>query len=158
MFDEAGSYQGSFQMTVTGSRIVPSGGHVTVLKSCETSAAPRSTTFTFSGPVSYMNADGTVITGTTIRMAPPAGTPDAKIDAMTMRPSGIAELDITNQRIVIPGSTNPCPADFNQDGGVDGGDIDAFFAAWEAGEGTADVNFDGGVDGEDVGTFFAAWE
>jgi hypothetical protein len=105
-----------------------------------------------------MNADGSVITGTTIRMSPPAGTPDAKIDAMTMRPSGIAELDITNQRIVMPGTGNPCPADFNQDGGVDGGDIDAFFTAWEAGDAAADVNYDGGVDGEDVSTFFFAWE
>ncbi|MBL9002064.1 MAG: hypothetical protein JNK25_13105 [Phycisphaerae bacterium] len=51
-----------------------------------------------------------------------------------------------------------CPADFNQDGGVDGADVDAFFAAWEAGEPIADVNQDGGVDGADVDTFFAAWE
>lgn len=158
VFDEAGTYQGSFQVTVTGARVIPSRGHVTVLKSCETTSAPRSTAFTFSSPVSYMNADGTVITGTTVRMAPPAGTPDAKIDAITMRVSGITELDITNQRIVMPGTGNPCPADFNQDGGVDGSDIDAFFTAWEAGDATADVNYDGGVDGEDVSTFFMAWE
>jgi len=53
---------------------------------------------------------------------------------------------------------NPCPADFNQDGGIDGGDIQAFFAAWEAGDAAGDVNFDGGVDGSDVDVFFAAWE
>jgi hypothetical protein len=51
-----------------------------------------------------------------------------------------------------------CPADFNQDGGVDGADVDAFFAAWENGETQADVNQDGGIDGGDVDTFFAAWE
>jgi hypothetical protein len=51
-----------------------------------------------------------------------------------------------------------CPADFNQDGGVDGADVSAFFAAWEYGAGEADVNYDGGVDGEDVSVFFAAWE
>ncbi|MBL9000111.1 MAG: right-handed parallel beta-helix repeat-containing protein [Phycisphaerae bacterium] len=51
-----------------------------------------------------------------------------------------------------------CPADFNQDGGVDGSDVDAFFAAWEAGDAAADVNQDGGIDGSDVDTFFAAWE
>ncbi len=55
------------------------------------------------------------------------------------------------------GST-PCPADFNQDGGIDGGDVDAFFAAWESGDSSADVNQDGGVDGADVSAFFAAWE
>ena len=49
-----------------------------------------------------------------------------------------------------------CAADFNADGGVDGADIDAFFAAWE--QGLADVNSDGGVDGDDVGAFFALWE
>jgi hypothetical protein len=51
-----------------------------------------------------------------------------------------------------------CYADFNQDGGVDGADVEAFFLAWEAGESAADVNGDGGVDGGDVETFFIAWE
>ncbi len=51
-----------------------------------------------------------------------------------------------------------CPADFNQDGGIDGGDLDTFFGAWQAGSCDADVNADGGVDGADVDTFFAAWE
>jgi hypothetical protein len=51
-----------------------------------------------------------------------------------------------------------CVSDFNQDGGVDGSDIDAFFSLWEAGDGAADVNQDGGVDGSDVDAFFMAWE
>ncbi|MCX5689004.1 MAG: hypothetical protein NTV94_04325 [Planctomycetota bacterium] len=51
-----------------------------------------------------------------------------------------------------------CSGDFNQDGGVDGADVDAFFEAWEAGDSAADINEDGGVDGGDVGTFFARWE
>lgn len=54
--------------------------------------------------------------------------------------------------------TAPCPADFNQDGGIDGADVEAFFIAWEAGDPSADVNQDGGIDGADVETFFAAWE
>ncbi|MBS0198466.1 MAG: hypothetical protein JSR77_17075 [Planctomycetes bacterium] len=52
----------------------------------------------------------------------------------------------------------PCPADFNQDGGIDGTDVEAFFAAWEGGDASADVNLDGGIDGTDVEAFFAAWE
>ncbi|MBS0197271.1 MAG: trypsin-like serine protease [Planctomycetes bacterium] len=52
----------------------------------------------------------------------------------------------------------PCAADFNQDGGVDGGDVTAFFDAWEGGLPGADVNCDGGVDGSDIDTFFTAWE
>ena len=52
----------------------------------------------------------------------------------------------------------PCPADFNQDGGVDGSDVESFFLAWESGDTVADVNFDGGVDGSDIETFFVAWQ
>ena len=55
-------------------------------------------------------------------------------------------------------SPSPCPADFNQDGGVDGGDVEAFFISWEAGAVPADVNADGGVDGSDVESFFTAWQ
>jgi parallel beta-helix repeat protein len=51
-----------------------------------------------------------------------------------------------------------CPADFNQDGGVDGADVAAFFGAWENGLTEADTNQDGGIDGGDVDTFFVAWE
>ncbi len=52
----------------------------------------------------------------------------------------------------------PCPADYNQDGGIDGADVDAFYADWEAGDLNADVNQDGGVDGADVDYFFEKWE
>ncbi|MBL9000256.1 MAG: hypothetical protein JNK25_03885 [Phycisphaerae bacterium] len=52
----------------------------------------------------------------------------------------------------------PCFADFNQDGGIDGSDVEAFFLAWESAESNADVNQDGGIDGGDVETFFTAWE
>lgn len=51
-----------------------------------------------------------------------------------------------------------CAADFNDDGGVDGGDVSAFFEAWEAASGCSDVNEDGGVDGGDVSAFFSRWE
>ncbi len=56
------------------------------------------------------------------------------------------------------GGCNACPADYNQDGGVDGGDVEAFFTDWEASVGCADTNQDGGVDGGDVEAFFTAWE
>jgi hypothetical protein len=54
-----------------------------------------------------------------------------------------------------------CPAcvpDFNQDGGVTGEDVGAFFFAWEASDPCGDVNQDGGVTGEDVEFFFSMWE
>ncbi|MCX5691546.1 MAG: hypothetical protein NTV94_17435 [Planctomycetota bacterium] len=66
--------------------------------------------------------------------------------------------NIASRRVHLTVLPLPCPADFNQDGGVDGADVNAFFEAWEAGESTADVNLDGGVDGSDIDTFFTAWE
>jgi hypothetical protein len=57
------------------------------------------------------------------------------------------------------GTARPaCHADYNLDGGVDGADVDAFFADWEAGVDEADVDGDGGVDGADVAAFFGQWE
>lgn len=51
-----------------------------------------------------------------------------------------------------------CAADFNEDGGVDGADVEAFYVTWETGEQCGDVNGDGGVDGGDLETFFILWE
>jgi cytochrome c peroxidase len=56
------------------------------------------------------------------------------------------------------GCPTACPADINQDGGVDGDDVRDFFAAWEDGAALGDFNQDGGVDGSDVSAFFFAWE
>jgi hypothetical protein len=56
-------------------------------------------------------------------------------------------------------TVNPgCFADYNLDGGVDGGDVDAFFTDWSLGRSEADANGDGGVDGADVEAFFVVWE
>jgi hypothetical protein len=52
---------------------------------------------------------------------------------------------------------DPCFADYNADGGVDGADVEGFFADWSQGLAEADTNLDGGVDGSDVETFFAQW-
>jgi len=51
-----------------------------------------------------------------------------------------------------------CPADYNQDGGVTGDDIAAFFADFEAGSGCADTNVDGGITGDDIASFFSVFE
>jgi len=56
------------------------------------------------------------------------------------------------------GDEAPCPADYNQDGGVDGGDVEAFYIDWQDSAGNADVNQDGGIDGADVEVFFVAWQ
>ena len=51
-----------------------------------------------------------------------------------------------------------CPSDYNCDGGVDGDDVIAFFADWDAGLIGADMTGDGGVDGDDVIEFFGRWD
>jgi subtilisin-like proprotein convertase family protein len=56
------------------------------------------------------------------------------------------------------GGCAPCAADYNQDGGIDGSDIAAFFPDWEASTTCADVNQDGGVDGSDIESFFRVWQ
>jgi len=50
-----------------------------------------------------------------------------------------------------------CVADFDQNGGVDGEDVAAFFEVWTNAGATADVNQSGGVDGDDVEAFFVIW-
>jgi hypothetical protein len=50
-----------------------------------------------------------------------------------------------------------CPADYNQDGGIDNADVDAFFADWINAVPASDVNLDGGIDAGDVDYFFAVW-
>ncbi len=73
-----------------------------------------------------------------------------------------SDSDIGQALLRIPLSTGPscpvCAADFDQSGGVDGDDIGAFFADWQAGAPCGDVDGSGGVDGDDIGFFFARWE
>lgn len=56
------------------------------------------------------------------------------------------------------GSCAECPADYDQDGGVTGGDVAAFIPDFEQGESCADVDSDGGVTGGDLATFFQFFE
>lgn len=49
-----------------------------------------------------------------------------------------------------------CLADWDGSTGVDGDDVIAFFADWDANN--ADVDFSGGTDGDDLIVFFAAWD
>lgn len=51
-----------------------------------------------------------------------------------------------------------CPADFDSNGGIDGGDLGAFINDFEAGLECADVDGNGGVDGGDLAIFFRFFE
>ncbi|MBS0196585.1 MAG: DUF11 domain-containing protein [Planctomycetes bacterium] len=67
-------------------------------------------------------------------------------------------LDVVYRQPASTACGTVCVGDFNQDGGVDGVDVQDFFAAWGAGDPAADVNADGGVDGSDVAYFFLRWQ
>jgi hypothetical protein len=84
-----------------------------------------------------------------------AGLPDLAVGALAL--AGLLQPGLIDS--VLAGGypeCDPCVADWNEDGGVDGSDVQAFFADWETGN--ADVNEDGGTDGADVEAFFDLWE
>lgn len=56
------------------------------------------------------------------------------------------------------GCPNVCIADMDNNGGVDGGDLGAFFNYFEAGDDAADLDRNGGIDGGDLAVFMAAFE
>lgn len=64
------------------------------------------------------------------------------------------EVTVTDGASACPA----CAADYDQDGGVTGNDLVAFFDAWQIGAACADLDDDGGVTAGDLGVFFAAFE
>ncbi|MEY3231562.1 MAG: hypothetical protein RL689_1651 [Planctomycetota bacterium] len=103
-------------------------------------------------PTLALNAfDGSPLAGTwTLTITDNAGADFGTIDNFS-----IGAISVTNN---CGASCPPCAADYNQDGGVDGGDIESFFNQWANGENCADVNLDGGVDGGDIESFFNVWQ
>jgi len=89
------------------------------------------------------------------------------IDATwTLTVTDNASLDVgtINSFNISFGTTTPscsfcpiCAADYDNSGGVDGADVDAFFVDWAAAAACADVDQSGGVDGADVDAFFVDW-
>jgi hypothetical protein len=74
-------------------------------------------------------------------------------------PSGGAFLGEALVRVGPPISSCPvCAADYDGNGGVDGGDLGAFFTDFESGLDCADVDGNGGIDGGDLATFFLLFE
>jgi hypothetical protein len=77
---------------------------------------------------------------------------------ITLDAVGFGNRHLVMTLLLSTGDAPPCPADYNQDGGIDGADVAAFFADWEEGLPGADVNQDGGIDGADAAYFFEVWE
>lgn len=85
-----------------------------------------------------------------------SGSPRFVDDAATTD-SGSGEAPIVDMG-AFEFSGSVCLADYNQDGGIDGTDIELFFTDWEASQPLADINLDGGIDGSDIEAFFLIWE
>jgi len=51
-----------------------------------------------------------------------------------------------------------CRVDLDNTGGVDGGDVEAFFTLWEDGLPQADFDRSGEVEGNDIAAFLSAWQ
>ncbi|MBX3383422.1 MAG: hypothetical protein KF864_07935 [Phycisphaeraceae bacterium] len=100
---------------------------------------------------SLADFDGENLTGTWILTV----SDNAGLDLGTVNSFSFEEFEVTDN---CGGGCPACAADFNQDGGVDGSDVEAFYIVWETGEACGDVNEDGGVDGGDIEFFFTLWE
>lgn len=78
-------------------------------------------------------------------------------DANPDTPTG-TDFFLMRARVFGPAST--CPADFNDDGEVDGQDLGVLLGSWGAcgaGACPADFNGDGEVDGQDLGVLLGSW-
>lgn len=131
----------------------------------------------FSGQIVIDENNNAVLTSTgtlsySDTQTPAQVLPPTNFDLPTVLPPGLIVPVILNltlntvttgisgtQQVVATGGIAPpaCFADYNQDGGIDGTDVDFFFVDWSAGSFNADVNQDGGVDGADVDLFFVQW-
>jgi hypothetical protein len=132
-----------------------SGGNVAVLNIEWRDAANNLISY-----ISTLAADATTTPDqwrqVTVSGVAPAGTTIARIVPLHIQPAfagGAVWWDDIEMGIA---QTQPCLADWNQDGGIDGDDVIAFFGDWD--QGNADYNDDDGTDGDDVIAFFGDWD
>jgi len=94
------------------------------------------------------------------RIVEPGPLVDCNANGRSDRGDIAAGISLDANLDSVPDECQParCFADFDENGGVDGGDIEAFFIAWSASLGAADTNIDGGIDGADVEVFFVQWQ
>ncbi|MBS0195955.1 MAG: immunoglobulin domain-containing protein [Planctomycetes bacterium] len=161
--------------TTSGATLTVTFGGPTVTSSPTAASSCAGDTFTLltgagNGPLSYQwkkdgvalsdgpTANGSIVSGVTAPMLSVVNAQPADQGSYVCVVRNPCSAVTSAAAMVTVNTCTPCPADFNQDGGIDGADVEAFFLVWEAGDAAADVNIDGGVDGGDVATFFIAWE
>ncbi|MEI7656825.1 MAG: hypothetical protein WCK33_02040 [Phycisphaerae bacterium] len=127
------------------------------------SAGPRAPYTPLSG--TYTGQSGPIEGGEywlAVGLFPINPLPDPAAGRWHLRPASGSNLNVRPDfytGVVDCGSPcAACAADYNQDGGVDGGDLASFFPEWANAASCADVNQDGGVDGGDLQSFFLVWQ
>ena len=96
--------------------------------------------------------EGTTILGTGSNLSTPLSVGVHTITLTAVDNNGASSID----SVVVTVEAAPCPADWNNDGSVDGDDVILFFSEWDIGN--ADYNNDGSTDGDDVIQFFSNWD
>ena len=73
-------------------------------------------------------------------------------------PGSVVEAGVDAIRVTLTGCSDDNPADFNNDGFVNGQDLATLLASWGVCGGCPeDINGDGVVSGPDIATLLAAW-
>lgn len=92
----------------------------------------------------------------TLSGAAPAGTAIVRVRASmlggTSNPNGGGQAFVVDDFMLV----GPCPADLNQNGAVEGGDLAILLGNWGA-SGEGDLDGSGIVDGGDLATLLGAW-
>jgi hypothetical protein len=70
--------------------------------------------------------------------------------------NSITEAGVDEFRVTASYCANPCPADLDGDGSVNGADLGQLLSAWGS-SGPGDLDGDGSVTGADLGQLLAAW-
>lgn len=139
---------------------------------CEATQASLNVTPGGEGPFTYQWRRATIPIDTTSN--PSAATANLLLDNVTQADAATYDCVVSNVcgsatstavTLIVLGANNysclgcpPCAADYDQNGGVDGGDIGAFFHDFEQGLPCADIDQDGGITSGDLAFFFLIFE
>jgi len=100
-----------------------------------------------------LESQGANLTGWRLRIAYAVSDDGRTIVGNAFNPSGSTEGFIAR----LGSTCSACAADYDNSGGVDGADVEAFFQEWQNSASCSDVDSSGGIDGSDVQAFFVRW-
>lgn len=166
--DNTGTFAGT--LIVTPCLATPTGP--SSVEACFGTEVSLSITASGIGPFTYQWRKGT--TPINIQANPTAATNTLTFASVQEFDAGVYDCVVTNACGSIPSTSATltvlsesssecvvcadCAADFDQDGGVTGGDIELFFLQFDNGQPCSDVNRDGSITGDDIALFLREYE